>query len=303
MKTNIHHNNHQPVLLETTIGLLTPKAGESYLDITAGYGGHASAVLARTENPDQTVLVDRDQAAVDFLRENLPAVRTIKSDFLQAVKNLQEEGATFDMILMDLGVSSLHFDRVERGFSFKADAPLDMRMDQSQSMTASILVNESSQEELERILQKYGEESRASAIAKAIISNRPISTTLELADLVEQTVKRNKRSKIHPATKTFQALRIAINDELGQLEQTLPRLTELLNGEGRVVAISFHSLEDRIVKRWLAQESKSGYEARLKVLTKKPILGQNEDVNNPRARSAKLRAAVKIKTERDTHAN
>lgn len=291
-----HHNNsHIPVLLEAVLTQLAPKQGESYLDLTAGYGGHASKVLERTGDPNKVTLVDRDEHAINALQElkNVGA-RVIHNDFAQAAADLALAGERFDMILIDLGVSSPHLDNAERGFSFQTDAPLDMRMDNRQVLTAQTLVNTSTEAELIRILKEYGEEPKAKRIAQAIIAARPLQTTLQLAGIVLGIYGR--RGKTHPATRTFQALRIAVNQELEQVQRTLPLLPKLLNPGGRVAVISFHSLEDRLVKRYFAEQAESGYEAELRVLTKKPISGATEDVLNQRSRSAKLRVAIKINT-------
>ncbi|HEV2413038.1 MAG TPA: 16S rRNA (cytosine(1402)-N(4))-methyltransferase RsmH [Candidatus Saccharimonadales bacterium] len=293
MKNNTPQQLHQPVLLEQVISLLAPKKGESYLDLTAGYGGHAEAVLATTGEPKEIVLVDRDNDAIASLSSFAKRGATVMHcDFFSAAQKLHEQGRSFDMILLDLGVSSPQLDRAERGFSFKYAGPLDMRMDERETKTAAELVNHASEAELVQILSQFGEEPRARRVVKAIIEARPIQTTDELATVIAQTIRRGK-SKIHPATRTFQAIRIAVNRELELLEATLKLLPELLAPEGRVVFISFHSLEDRLVKRFL-QDHSEGYEADLKITTKKPISGATEDVHNPRARSAKLRAAVKI---------
>lgn len=286
---------HIPVLLSSTIELLDPQVGESYLDLTAGYGGHASAVLSRTQAPDKAVLVDRDRNALDELAEfESRGVRLEHDDFAHAASALARTGRTFDMILVDLGVSSPQLDRDERGFSFRLSGPLDMRMDQRQQRTAADLVNRLSEQELVHIITKYGEESpgRARAIARAITSARPITTTDQLASVILKT-HRGPWQKVHPATRTFQALRIALNDELGQLETFLEVMPDLLSPGGRVAVISFHSLEDRLVKQRFNELTQAGYEAEMQLLTKKPIRGSTEDVHNPRARSALLRGAVK----------
>jgi 16S rRNA (cytosine1402-N4)-methyltransferase len=224
--------------------------------------------------------------------------RFIRSDFLSAARQLTEEGVKFDMILADLGVSSPQLDRAERGFSFGKSGPLDMRMDQRQQLTASDIVNRYPEEELRRIIREYGEEPKAKFIAQAIVAHRPLQTTGELAEVIAQAIH-GRKGRIHPATRTFQALRIELNQELEQVKQFLPLVPHLLKPGGRVAIISFHSLEDRIVKKFFAEQAQSGYEAELQILTKKPIEGATDDVNNPRARSAKLRAAAKIKKERD----
>jgi len=288
---------HEPVLLADVVELLAPKAGESYLDLTAGYGGHAGAIIKRTGAPDKAVLVDRDQNAINELGSLKAAgARITRDDYAHAAADLAEAGERFDMVLLDVGVSSPQLDRYERGFSFQADGPLDMRMDQSQGKTAADIVNRSSRDELVDILVRYGEEPLGAArrIVDAIHSSRPITTTAQLAQTILST-HRGKWQKTHPATRTFQALRIVVNDELGQLSRALELLPRLLNDGGRVAVISFHSLEDRMVKRYFAEATGSGYEAELQLLTKKPIAGSDHDVHNPRARSAKLRAAVKIK--------
>ena len=289
------HGQHVPVLLETTLDVLQPKKGERYLDLTAGYGGHADCFLEKTENYSEAVLVDRDAFAIATLdRFKQKGVRLLHTDFASAAQALVEEGEQFDIVLVDLGVSSPQLDRAQRGFSFTNSGPLDMRMDARLEMTAEKLVNTASMDELTRIITQYGEELRGSAkrIAQAIVAHRPLSTTEELAALIAEQ-HRGKRKKIHPATRTFQALRIAVNDELGQIERLLPFLPQLLRSGGRVGIISFHSLEDRLVKRYFAEQKQSGLEAELDILTKKPLDGATYDVHNPRSRSSKLRVAVK----------
>jgi 16S rRNA (cytosine1402-N4)-methyltransferase len=291
-----HHLLHEPVLLDATLELLQPKKGESYLDLTAGYGGHARAFLDRTGDESSATLVDRDDFALGHLAVFAKkGARLLHTDFVHAAWQLAEEGKRFDIVLIDLGVSSPQLDQSERGFSFRDSGPLDMRMDRRQEMTAAKLVNTAPSSELARIIRTYGEESPANAkrVADTIVKARPLSTTEELAELIKHAI-RGRHGKIHPATRTFQALRIAVNDELGQIETLLPLLPHLLNEGGRVGVISFHSLEDRLVKRYFAEQTEAGFEAELKILTKKPVDGATYDVYNPRARSSKLRAAVKI---------
>lgn len=286
---------HIPVLLESTLDLLQPKVGESYLDLTAGYGGHASQFLSITGNYSESTLVDRDENAIKCLKSlSDKGARLMQTDFVTAARQLIGEGKTFDIVLVDLGVSSPQLDQSERGFSFKNSGPLDMRMDQSQVLSAEMLVNNTSAEELKRIIMEYGEEpsSFANAIANAIVKNRPLKTTEDLASLIQSTY-RGKWKKIHPATRTFQAIRIEVNNELRLIHDLLPLLPRLLKAGGRVGIISFHSLEDRIVKRYFKEQFSSGYEAEFLPLTKKPILGSINDVHNPRSRSSKLRGAVK----------
>ena len=289
-----HPPLHVPVLFDAVLNELAPKVGESYLDLTAGYAGHASAVLDITKNDKESVLVDRDDYAIAHLKSLDRDVQLMHTDFVTAATQLYEEGTTFDLILIDLGVSSPQLDQGERGFSFKHNGPLDMRMDRTQSYSAADLVNTASIQELTTIIHEYGEEPymQAKHIAEQIVTNRPFRDTETLANLIKQTY-RGRQGKIHPATRTFQALRIAVNDELGQVKAILPLLPKLLKKGGRVAVISFHSLEDRLVKRSFRDQTDSGLEAELEVLTKKPISGATEDVHNPRARSAKLRVAVK----------
>ncbi|MBO4812994.1 16S rRNA (cytosine(1402)-N(4))-methyltransferase RsmH [Candidatus Saccharibacteria bacterium] len=284
---------HTPVLLSEVLATLEPHPGDKYLDLTAGYGGHASKILDVTQNYKDSCLVDRDEFAVSNLKQKFPHDITIMhTDFYNAVLQLFECGKTFDIILADFGVSSPQLDKEERGFSFKNEAPLDMRMDQRQKRTAADIVNHSSEKELVTILVKYGEENpgRAAMLAREIVHHRPINTTTELADLIKS--KTRGHSKVHPATKAFQAIRIAVNDELGQIERTLPYLPKLLNKNGRLGIITFHSLEDRLVKDYFKTASSFGEESELTIVNKKPIIAEEQElVINPRARSAKLRVA------------
>jgi len=302
--------HHTPVLLAQTIALLNPKEGESYLDGTAGFGGHAAAVIGAIGDEAPVVLVDRDEYATQALTEKFgDRVEILHSDYLAAAELLKEQGRVFDLILLDVGVSSPQLDQAERGFSFRADADLDMRMDQSQELTAEIIVNTWKQEDLANVIYEYGEERRSRAIARAIVAARPVMSTKQLADIVRSVVPRGA-SKIDPATRTFQAIRIAVNNELDQLAKSLPLLVNLLSAGGRLAVISFHSLEDRIVKQFFDTESKDcicppaapvcvcEHSATIVKLTKKPVVADNND-SNPRARSAKLRAAVKLKQKEE----
>lgn len=301
---SMHQQNqsllHVPVLLEQVLSYLDPRAGDSYLDLTAGYGGHAKAILERTNNPSGTVLVDRDPNAVKELEAQFASsgVRILTKDFLTASQDLEAEKRQFDVILADLGVSSPHLTIASRGFSIGAEGPLDMRMDQRQTLTAGVIINTYPEAKLAEILVRYGEEPKAKKIARFIAEDRPIETTTQLAHLVARAwAPVKKHSKVHPATRTFQAFRIAVNDELAQVEYALPIWLNLLAPGGRLAVISFHSLEDRIVKQALHEASSSGYDATMQLLTKHPVTAaETELVHNPRARSAKLRAAVKIKT-------
>ena len=296
MSIKEHPPLHVPVLLNDVVRLLNPKDGESYLDLTAGYGGHAGAIVERTHNYRGMTLVDRDE----FAQANLAAfvgkgAELIHADFVSAARQLIAIGRRFDMILIDLGVSSPQLDRAERGFSFSHRGPLDMRMDRRQALTAEQVVNTYSQGELERIIRDYGEErpNIARRYAAAIIKARPLATTEDLTSAILRAHV-GRRQRTHPATRTFQAIRIFVNDELEQVRAIMPLLPELLSQGGRVGVISFHSLEDRIVKRYFAEQAKNGYEAELRIITKHPVDGAIRDVHNPRSRSAKLRVAVKI---------
>ena len=287
---------HIPVLLSEVLASLRPSAGESYLDLTAGYGGHAEKILDVTQNYKDSVLVDRDQFAIDYLESKFryTGIALIHDDFYSSMLQLLQCGKTFDIILADFGVSSPQLDMEDRGFSFRAEAPLDMRMDKRQALTATTVVNRWSERDLADIFVRYAEESpgRAKMLAKAIVHARPLRTTSELADLIKS--KTGYHSKVHPATRIFQAIRIAVNGELEQIEQTLPLLPKLLNPGGRLGLITFHSLEDRLVKTYFKEASSYGEESPLEILTKKPIVAESQElVINPRSRSAKLRVAKK----------
>lgn len=295
MSIKEHPPLHVPVLLDACIDQLNPKLGENYLDLTAGYGGHASAFLAATKNYTDSYLVDRDSFAIaelSYLKDK--EANLLHTDFADAADWLVKEGKKFNLILLDLGVSSPQLDKQARGFSFTNDGPLDMRMDNRQFFTAEKLVNTWREQQIVDCIAKYGEEPLGVArrYAKAIIAARPIRTTGELAEVIKQNHV-GKWQKTHPATRTFQAIRIAVNEELKQVEKVLPLLPKLLKKGGRVGIISFHSLEDRLVKRYFVDQADSGFEAELDIITKKPLAGNVYDVHNPRSRSAKLRVAVK----------
>jgi len=296
----IHQNQntnqkHTPVLLEEVLQYLEPKEGDSYLDLTAGYGGHATVVLEKTKSAELSVLVDRDENAVAALEQKFGGKTPIlQMDFQAASEKLLSENRKFDVILADLGVSSPHLNEADRGFAISLDGPLDMRMDQTQELTAKTIVNSYSEADLAVLIRKYGEEPKAKQIARLIVQNGPFQTTTELANIVRRAWPGH--SRVHPATRTFQALRIAVNDELGLLERSLPLWVKLLKPGGRIGVISFHSLEDRIVKQFFKELGGDRYDATVHLLTNRPITASpNELVFNPRARSAKLRAAVKIK--------
>lgn len=299
MQTKIpkQKEQHIPVLLSEVLFTLKPKNGDTYLDLTAGYGGHAAEVFAQTNTYTHSVLVDRDIHAVNYCNQKFAGknLQIIHSDFYTALQELVKKALKFDIILADLGVSSPHLNESNRGFSIAQNGPLDMRMDQSQSLSADDVVNNYKVEELVRILKVYGEEPKANRIAQLIVAHRPIHTTHDLARIVAQAWPGH--SRVHPATRTFQALRIAVNDELHLLEMSLPLMVQLLAPEGRLGVISFHSLEDRIVKQYF-KENSGGYDTELVGITKKPVVADSTElVINPRARSAKLRAVAKIKTK------
>ena len=305
---------HAPVMLREVVEILQPKAHRKYLDGTLGGGGHAEELLERS-SPDGLVLgLDWDDdaiaAAQDRLRRFSDRLITRRANFLHAKEILKEvDWDEVDGFLLDLGLSSHQLESRERGFSFHAEARLDMRMDRRQSLDAYRVVNTFPVPELERILRQYGEEAAARRIARAIDRERgqkKIETTGELAELVARVVGR-RQGRIHPATRTFQALRIAVNRELENLEGLLEDGYELLSSKGRMVVISFHSLEDRLVKETFRKWSKSclcpprspvcrcGWSQKAKLLTPKPLLPSPEEVKlNPRARSAKLRAVEKV---------
>lgn len=296
-KNTIDTKKHIPVLLSEVTEHLKPKVSDSYLDLTAGYGGHAAALLQAIGHPAQAVLVDRDEAAATHLRKLFAGdsrVRVMHSDFANASQELADAHAQFDMILADLGVASPHLDEASRGFSLLKEGPLDMRMDAHQDVTAADIVNNATEAKLVRVLRDYGDVYGAHRIARLICSERPLKSTTDLATLVARAYP--GYHKIHPATKVFQALRIAVNQELDQLAASLPIWVRLLKPGGRLAVISFHSLEDRLVKQFLQDHGGQAYDAQLGIVTRRPITaGATEIVHNPRARSAKLRVAVKIK--------
>jgi 16S rRNA (cytosine1402-N4)-methyltransferase len=294
-------NYHTSVLLEEVVSHLQPRAGGLYVDATVGGGGHTAALL-RASAPDGRVIgLDWDDEALATSRERLrewgDRLELVASDFGQLQDVLTAGRVTeVDGVLFDLGVSSRHLDEPSRGFSFLRDGPLDMRMSPRTTITARELLATASAEELVRILAEYGEERRARAIARRIEFERerqPLETTTQLARLVERVLG-PQRGRIHPATRTFQALRIAVNDELGQLRRGLAAAVAVLKPGGRVAVISFHSLEDRIVK-WFFRGEAGKETPTLRIVTKKPVVPGDEEMNaNPRARSAKLRVAEKL---------
>jgi 16S rRNA (cytosine1402-N4)-methyltransferase len=303
---------HRPVLLEETLKYLVPERGGLFVDCTVGLGGHSEAILK--SSPDTRVLgLDLDPAALEYSRQRLAPFgerfRAVQANFRKIETVLREAGESDAAgILVDLGVSSLQFDSPERGFSFRFDAPLDMRMDPTSGPTAADLLQQLPEAEIARIIFEFGEERHSRRIARRIVERReqgqPVTTTAELAELVRVAVGGRKRQQqIHPATRTFQALRIFVNDELGELARALAAAESVLKEGGRLVVIAFHSLEDRIVKTFLAERAKrravsrhqphaAGPEPSFRLLTRKPVVPDESEVAaNPRARSAKLRAA------------
>ena len=297
---NKGNQSHIPVLLEEVLRWLVQRPGGRYLDCTVGLGGHADALLERAGPDAGLVGLDRDEEALAVSRERLHrwgARACLAHAHYRELANQAEilgEGR-FDGILFDLGVSSMQLDDARRGFSFQVDGPLDMRMDQTQSQTAADLVNQLPEEQLADVIYRYGEERYSRRIARAIARERkvhPLLTTSQLAEVVRRAVPRAYRhGRLHCATRTFQALRIAVNRELDDLAESLRRAAERLAPGGRLCVISFHSLEDRIVKQTF-RELAAGPAPRLSILTKKPVTAtEAECAVNPRARSAKLRVA------------
>jgi 16S rRNA (cytosine1402-N4)-methyltransferase len=308
--------SHVPVLSAEVLRYLAPKTEGVYLDGTVGGGGHAALVLEASAPDGMVIGLDRDDAALAAARERLAPfggrARLVKSNFADLGEQLSSLGITgLDGFLLDLGVSSHQLDTGNRGFSFQQDAPLDMRMDTRSGPTAADLVNGLSADELSGIFREYGEERWAKRIASFIVAARneaPVETTFRLVDLIKGAIPRGAwEERLHPATRTFQALRIAVNDELGSLERGLTAALKLLNRGGRGVVISFHSLEDRIVKNVFRSFSQGcscpkglprcvcNKVPQVRVLTGKPVMaGAEETEANPRARSAKLRAAEKL---------
>ena len=300
---------HVSVLLNETLDGLAIKPGGRYIDGTVGGGGHSEAILASA--PDAKVLgLDADPAALERAALRLlpfgSRVKLVKANFAQIGTVARANGFDqVDGIVLDLGLSSDQLSDPDRGFGFIAGGPLDMRFDQTRGPSAADLINQLDQDELADLIYRYGEEPASRKIARAIVSARPIHTADQLARVIAKAVGR--RGRIHPATLTFQALRIAVNDELDSLMSALPQATELLRGGGRLAVISFHSLEDRIVKAYLRSASQEHLPqpddppglvyrpAALRVITRRPLVASEAEViSNPRARSAKLRIAEKL---------
>jgi 16S rRNA (cytosine1402-N4)-methyltransferase len=296
---------HVPVLLEESLNFLNVRNGGAVVDATLGFGGHSSAICRRLGATGRLICFDRDvqamakaKARLDALAEELgtemPSVEYVARPFSEIAAVVKP--ATLDGLLADFGVSSMQLDEAHRGFSFRADGPLDMRMDPRSELTAEQVVNQADEEDLANLIYEFGEERRSRRIARAIVRARPVTTTAELARVVSAVAPPIKGEKIHPATRTFQAIRIRVNDELGEIQSLLRAVSgsagSLLKPGGRVVLISFHSLEDRLVKDSFRESARDGV---LEILTKKPAVAtEQEALRNPRSRSAKLRAAEKI---------
>jgi 16S rRNA (cytosine1402-N4)-methyltransferase len=302
--------SHTPVLLSEALRALAVQPGGRYIDCTLGAGGHAAAILDHSSPGGQLLGIDADPAAIEAARERLQHYKESALLVNDNFVNLQSICVKRDFfpvhgIIFDLGLSSLQLNGGGRGFSFQIDAPLDMRFNPTQKITAADIVNSTPEARLAHIIKTYGEEHRSHRIARFIVQNRPVETTRQLASVVETAIGRSGR--IHPATRTFQAIRIAVNHELEHLEAALRQAVDLLGYEGRIVVISYHSLEDRIVKQFLQGESRScicppetpvcgcGHVPRLKLINKKVITPSSAEIeHNIRSRSAKLRAAQRI---------
>lgn len=308
-------NEHEPVLYHETLFYLRPRPGGKYIDGTVGAGGHTAGLLALSEPNGMVLGLDRDAEAIAYCRRRLASesgrlmlVQANYSDMAEVAG--QSDFAAVDGILLDLGLSSRQLAESKRGFSFRSDGPLDMRFDTTKGRTAADLLNELDESELAEILHLYGEVPQSRTVARTIIESRPLQTTRQLTEIAERMANRNRRSRarrIHPATRIFQALRIAVNEELSALERVLPDTVTLLKPGGRLAIISFHSLEDRIVKRFIRDQSSDcicppevpvctcDTEPQLNRVTRKVIRPSEQEVtSNPRSRSARLRVAEKV---------
>ena len=309
-------DHHRSVLRDEVVGNLDLAVGLTVIDATLGYGGHTEAILEANESV-RVIGLDQDTEAIKLATRRLERfgdrVTIVKTNFAEIKNAVAEVGTpTINAVVADLGVSSMQFDEAERGFSFRFDAPLDMRMDrESGDLTAAELLEELSEEEIANVIYQYGEERASRRIARRIVQSReagnPVKTTTELAQLVEKAIGRKPKDKIHPATRTFQALRIAVNHELEILEPFIADAIDILTTEGRLAVITFHSLEDRIVKHTMQKfagkctcppripQCVCGAVKKVEILTRKPITPSETEIEeNPRARSAKLRVCKKL---------
>jgi 16S rRNA (cytosine1402-N4)-methyltransferase len=283
---------HVPVLFTQVIAALAVRPGGRYIDCTLGGGGHSLAIIEGTGTHGRLLGLDRDPDALTAAKRRLEAhaerVTFVQTSFAELGSVARQRQFTeVDGILFDLGLSSLQLADPERGFSIQHEGPLDMRFDPSQELSAADIINHWPEGDIADLIFRFGEEPRSRAIARAIVQRRPLRSTAELAGTVASAVR--IRGRVHPATRTFQALRIAVNDELGLIRQALPQALDVLRPEGRLAVISFHSLEDRIVKNFMREQQQL---ERLKILTRKPLTATDEEIAaNPRSRSAKLRVA------------
>ena len=295
---------HVPVLLTETMEFLTVHPGSTIADCTLGLAGHSAEIVRRLGPKGRLIAFDRDPEALTLAREKLdevsselgnqaPQIMLIGEPFSSIAQHIAP--GTLDGLLADFGVSSMQLNEAPRGFSFMADGPLDMRMDTRRGLTAERVVNEANERELADLIYEYGEERRSRRIARAIVRGRPVTTTAQLARIVAQAAPAMKQDRIHPATRTFQAIRIVVNRELDEIRDLLEAAPRLLKPSGRIALISFHSLEDRLVKDSLREGAHKGIWS---LLTKKPVTAGEEEIeDNPRSRSAKLRAAEKLSTK------
>ena len=306
--------DHVPVLLREVLDGLQIRSGATVIDATLGGGGHTAEILAQVGPTGQVLGLDADPAAIRRVTEKLaPEIAAGSLTIIQTFFDKLAQVATaqnfvaVDGVLLDLGLSSFQLETTERGFSFVREGPLDMRFDLSQPLTAANIVNHWPEDEIADVIYEFGEEHRSRRIARFIVANRPFQNTAQLAEVVSKAVGGRRGKRIHPATQTFQALRIAVNDELGRISQVLPQCLEVLRPGGRLAIISFHSLEDRMIKQWMQTEASDwvhdetnpygGYAKTptLRMIVRKPITaGAEEREQNPRSRSAKLRIAEKL---------
>jgi len=307
-------SDHIPVLAEEVLSLVDPRPGETIVDGTFGAGGHSLLLASRLRGDGKLIAIDRDPTVAPFFerfrRETGVKARLHHGEFSSVLRHLADNGVKADAILLDLGVSSMQLDRPDRGFSYAVDAPLDMRMDPSSSYSARELVNEGEERELADIFKRYGEERYARQIARAIVrrrANRPFERTADLVEVIKSAIPAPARfGEGHPAKRVFQALRIEVNDELGALERALPAALEMLRPGGRLAVISFHSLEDRIVKQFLRKQEHGctcppdfpvcvcGSEATMRATPRRAVRpSQAEVARNPRAQSARLRVGTR----------
>jgi 16S rRNA (cytosine1402-N4)-methyltransferase len=305
--------DHQPVLAEEVRRLLAVRPGETVVDCTFGAGGHAKLLASDLNGRGRYIAIDRDPSVRPYFesfkrRFGSLQTRLLRGEFSLVLEQLATNGVEADAILLDLGVSSMQLDHPDRGFSYATDVPLDMRMDRSAELTAADLINGATERDLADVFKRYGEERYARQIARMIVRRRPLTTSFELVDVVKSAIPAPARfGDGHPAKRVFQALRIAVNDELGALERALPAALDALRPGGRLAVISFHSLEDRIVKTFMRDGERGctcppdfpicvcGKEPLLRAVSRRPLRpGDDEVAQNPRATSAKLRVAVKV---------